>query len=117
MNDDSEGPSDRAIGRRLALTRDALGLSQKELAEAAGIGESHMSGIINDKKKGGIGIEPARRLRKAFGLTLDWIYEGDMSGLRRDLAKAIEGIRAARAQSPRGGRKGPGSPQHRLIEH
>lgn len=99
MTDDSEGPSPKAIGRRLALTRQVFGFQQNEFAEKAGIAAP----TYNEFEKGKTrpSIDKARLLRRAFGLTHDWIYEGDLSGLRYEIAEAIKALRASRVKAPK----------------
>lgn len=99
MTEDSEGPSPKAIGRRLALTRQVLGLQQNEFAEKAGIAAP----TYNEFEKGKTrpSIDKARLLRRTYHLTHDWIYEGDLSGLRYELADAIKALRATRTKHPK----------------
>lgn len=83
------------IGQRLRLTREAMGLTQKKFAEMAGMSPTaynqwetgeNMPGLVN-----------AVSLRKAHGLTLDWIFLGDMAGLSTRLSDAIRALDVARA--------------------
>lgn len=68
-----------AIGERLRVTREALGLDQRGLCRAVDVGESS----YNQFEKGSrpLTIGPALKLCRRFGLTLDWLYRGDPSGL------------------------------------
>ena len=81
-------------GQRLQITRDALGLTQREFADRAGIAANtynqYEAGVNYPK------IDLAIEICTTFDLTLDWIFRGDPSGLRYDLADAIRAIRAAR---------------------
>ena len=83
-----------AIGERLRLTREALGLSQIAFARAAKISASS----YNQYEKGGTrpSIDQAIRLCDAHRITLDWIYMGDNSGLKTQLHEAIKALRQAR---------------------
>lgn len=78
----------REIGERLALTRRALGLRQNVFAERAGIAQSaysqHETGVRRPS------IENAISLCEAYDITLEWIYRGDMRGLRHGLAEEIK---------------------------
>lgn len=67
------------IGERLRATREALGLDQRSLCRAIDIGES----AYNQYEKGArpLTIGPAIKMCRRFGLTLDWLYRGDPSGL------------------------------------
>ncbi|CAN1724410.1 protein of unknown function [Hyphomicrobium sp. 1Nfss2.1] len=95
----SEGRSNEAIAERLEIIRAVKGLSQKEFANAAGVNESTYS----QYKKGiqAPNLEQANKLCDTWGLTLDWIYRGDNSGLDGDLRDAIKVIRQARSTKPR----------------
>lgn len=75
------------VGGRLRALRDALGLSQAELA-----------GIVNKAantvamwETGQRLLDPlaASALADRYGASLDWFYRGDLSGVRRDLADRI----------------------------
>lgn len=77
----------RHIGERLKLTREALGLSQGEVCEALGIGQTRWSNWENGERF------PAPDVMvnfcSEFGVTMDWIYRGDRAGLRFDLASKL----------------------------
>lgn len=90
----SDGRSKEAIGQRLLLTRQALDYKQNEFAARAKM-------AINTYNQYEMGrnrpqLEQAFALVDAYGLTLDWIYNGDPSGLRAQLADAIKALRGAR---------------------
>jgi transcriptional regulator with XRE-family HTH domain len=72
-----------SIGHRLRLTRLALGLNQTQLCDLAGIARN----TWNQWEKGNSRpqLDEAMKLVDAFGLTLDWIYLGDNSGLPHGL--------------------------------
>lgn len=76
------------VARRLALTREVLGLTEKEFAERAGVllGRYHRweSGSIP------ISLSSAMALCAAHGLTLDWLYRGKILGLPLWLAVEVE---------------------------
>lgn len=95
----SEGRSNEAIAERLEIIRAVKGLSQKDFVTPAGVNESTYS----QYKKGiqAPDLEQANKLCDTWGLTLDWIYRGDNSGLDRDLRDAIKVIRQARSTKPR----------------
>lgn len=85
----------KAIGERLRVTREALGLSQAHFAKAAKVSAS----AYNQYERGRMrpAIDQAIRLCEGHKLTLDWIYRGDNSGLQAPLQTAIKAIRQARA--------------------
>jgi transcriptional regulator with XRE-family HTH domain len=78
----NETPEDRPfreIGNRLKAFRLTTGLSQKDFAEAAGIRDTtynqYERGLSQPK------VENARALRETYGLSLDWIYDGDTKAM------------------------------------
>lgn len=75
------------IAARLKLGRIALGISPAELCRTTGIKPNTWSQWEN--AKGRPGLDEAKTLRRSFGWTLDWIYEGDRSGLPLRVAQAI----------------------------
>jgi transcriptional regulator with XRE-family HTH domain len=80
------------VARRLALTREFLGLAEKEFAERAGValGRYHLweTGRIP------ISLSSAMALCAAHGLTLDWLYRGKITGLPLWLAIEVEACSA-----------------------
>jgi len=77
----------RLVGRRLAATREALGITQAELRRQLRVDPPRWNPYELGKRR--ITIEVALGLRLAFGVTLDWIYVGDSSGLPPRLHKRI----------------------------
>ncbi|MCB9943477.1 MAG: helix-turn-helix transcriptional regulator [Geminicoccaceae bacterium] len=77
------------VGERLAATRRALELTQEQLAEQVGVSR----GALGNWEQGTRLPDPATmlRLRQRYGVTLDWIYGGDPSGLPQRLASKILG--------------------------
>lgn len=93
-----------AIAERLEIAREALGFhSQTAFIQAIGDG---MTAQKWSNYLSGLNLIPVRTaiiLWKKFGLTLDWIYHGDPSGLRHDLALKLDDI----------ARRGHRKPAHR----
>ena len=71
--------SKAAIGRRLKLTRQALGLKQNKLCRLAKINAQSYNQYEKGKKQPR--LDTALTLCEAFGMTLDWIYRGELSGV------------------------------------
>lgn len=84
----------KAIGERLVMLRQVLGLAQYELADRAKIAPNTYNQYENGTRRPS--IENAIALCEAFDLTLDWIYRGDPSGLRYQLADALKALKSAR---------------------
>jgi transcriptional regulator with XRE-family HTH domain len=75
------------IGSRLRKLRKSLGLTQTDLAEKLGITQSAWTQYETGTRK--ISIEVAAVVSRRFGVTLDWIYLGDPSGLPMRLAALL----------------------------
>ncbi len=97
----SEGRTKAAIAERLEIIRAVKGLTQKEFATQAGVSENAYSQY--KKAIQAPDLEQANKLCDTWGLTLDWIYRGDNSGLAPDLRDAIKVIRQARAATSQKG--------------
>jgi transcriptional regulator with XRE-family HTH domain len=79
----------------LLLTRQALGLAQKEFADRAGLAANTYNQYETGRNIPA--LDRAHALCDTYALTLDWIYRGDPSGLRYELAAAIKALRGARS--------------------
>jgi ribosome-binding protein aMBF1 (putative translation factor) len=77
----------RTAARRLLLTRRALGLSQVEFCRQIGVEKN----VYNPFEKGHrpITLNVARKIRKRFGISLDWIIEGDPAHLPMELYRKL----------------------------
>lgn len=84
----------RSVGERLAITRAALGYSQKDFAESAGLKPSAYNQYETGYKLPS--VNAAISLCDRHKLTLDWIFRGDPSGLRYETAAAIHALRSLR---------------------
>ena len=88
MNDfDYNGRSKEAVGRRLLATRTVIDLTQGELGKITGISQSRYSMFETGERL--ITVKAAHGMCDAFNITLDWIYRGDISHLRRDIHSHI----------------------------
>jgi DNA-binding XRE family transcriptional regulator len=85
----------KAIAERLRLARQVLDCSQVEWCRRAGIATN----TYNQAEKGRqrLGLDTAIKICVAHRLTLDWLYLGDPSGLRYEVAAAIAELRRARS--------------------
>lgn len=87
-------PSERtvpAIARRLIATRLALGLSQAALSRRTGVATNTYNQY--EKEKGRPDLDNAMRLCDGLGITLDWIYRADASGLPARIADRLPDVR------------------------
>lgn len=82
--------SREAIGHRLRLTREALGLSLTEFATKAGMSKTRYENFEAGRNL--IKPELVAQLIRAFPaakLDFNWIYHGDLNGVAYDLAARI----------------------------
>ena len=89
-----EGTSKAAIGRRLELTRQVVGLQQNEFCERAGIATNAYNQYERGKKRPS--LDNAIKLCLTYALTLDWIYLGNDDALRYSLGNAIKALKEER---------------------
>lgn len=76
------------VGQRLSAARRALGLSARAVCEAINIRPNTYSQWENGKAL----IDPmaATRLKERYGISLDYLYAGDLSGLPLSLGVKIQ---------------------------
>lgn len=78
------------IAKRLEMTRKALGISAAQIARDTDISANEWSQYINpDKYKRRISNEHVFELKDAYGATLEWIFDGDVSSLKGELAAKV----------------------------
>lgn len=86
-----------AVGDRLRLSRQALGLSQVEFSQRAGIAANTYNQYERGKKLPS--INNAVAICDAHGLTLDWLFRDDPGNLPYKLASAIQALKDARSNA------------------
>lgn len=69
----------QSIGKRLKITREALGVSAAQLCRAIDVKPNRWSQYESGERP--ITLAVANKLCDTYGLTLDWVYRGDPSGL------------------------------------
>jgi transcriptional regulator with XRE-family HTH domain len=80
------------IGRRLRLTRVALGIeNQVDFGREAGLSQPQYNYFETGSRP--LTLQAALKLCDRYNLTLDWLYRGDPSGLPYKLAKDISNVR------------------------
>jgi transcriptional regulator with XRE-family HTH domain len=87
------------IAYRLTLTREALGYDQGAFAQRAQLAANTYNQY--ETGKNAPNMEAAHKLCDTYKLSLDWIYRGDPSSLRRETASAIDALRQLRSHSHR----------------
>ena len=95
MKAELPGVTPRAVGKRLRLTRDAIGLSQQEFGRRAGIEKSAMNNIEHGRNFPT--LMNIVGLSEAHDVPLDWICKGSTKGMRHELLEAIQALLAVRA--------------------
>ncbi len=75
------------IGNRLVVMRDVLGIKQAELCKAIKVAQNRMSQYESGERR--ITLPVAIKLADTYGITLDWIYRGEASGLPHHLHRKI----------------------------
>lgn len=98
MKAEVPGTTPTAVGTRLRLTREALGLAQQEFGRRAGISKSAMNNI--EKGRNFPTIPNLVALCEAHDLTLEWVCAGYFKGLRHELVEGIRARLAERATMP-----------------
>lgn len=76
--------SNDEIAERLIWLRTALGMSQADICRRLDVAPNRWNQYESGERR--ITIEVVGRLRDAFGVTADWVYFGDESGLPRRIA-------------------------------
>lgn len=77
----------REVGKRLQITREAVGLSQKVFASRVGALDSTWSQYESGHRI--LSIKVAEKVCSRFGCDMNWLYAGDHSNLPRDLRAAV----------------------------
>lgn len=87
------------ISARLTLLRGALDLTQASMADLIGAKPQAWGNYETGERR--IRVDEALKLCTALGVTLDWIYRGNMSQLPVELAEKLQLERRAQAREPR----------------
>ena len=94
---DVEDTGDHAkdVARRLKASRAALGIEDQQVfGQSAQLEQSLYNRFETGKRL--LTLQAALKLCDTYGLTLDWIYRGDPSGLPYQLANKIRQMRLTR---------------------
>lgn len=78
-------------GQRLRATREALGFSTvREFASQTGVTEDALSSW--ERGRNLVRQDYVRRLKRRFGVTFEWVFDGDASSLPHSLYGRIHGL-------------------------
>lgn len=83
--------SAKAIGERVTLLREITALTQGQFAKQIGVSQGTVSAF--EKGSRPPGLKAGHKICDAFGVTLDYIYRGDTSGLPMRLLTEINARR------------------------
>lgn len=92
---DQAAPESREqIGARLVLTREALGIAQKDMAAKMAISATRLEGYESGRNllKPDVAVLFIRAVPEAK-LDFNWIYHGDLDGLAHSVAERIKAIK------------------------
>lgn len=78
-----------AVGGRLGQARAALGKNQAEISRVMGVSYQAWNNYESGRRP--LDIVLASQLCERFGLTLDWLYRGELAGLPFEIAEEIIG--------------------------
>ncbi|WP_103173738.1 helix-turn-helix transcriptional regulator [Paracoccus sp. SY] len=76
-----------AVAARLQAARQALGLTKREFAKRAGMGEQTYGPFENAERP--LSLIAAKKIRKAHGLTLEFMYFGKIDDLPHKIATKL----------------------------
>ena len=96
----SDPTSTAEIGRRLELTRRALGLTQVMMGKLVGTTSAGQAWGNYEAGNRRISIDHALALSRTLGVSLDWVYQGQMVNLPPELREKIQRIILESANQP-----------------
>jgi transcriptional regulator with XRE-family HTH domain len=76
-----------AVAARLRRVRDILGLTKKEFSERAGMTEQTYGPFENARRE--LSLSAAKKLRKRYGLPLEFMYFGKIEDLPTRISKDL----------------------------
>ena len=85
--DGDPDPFDVAVGARLRAVLKAGGIKHARVVEDCGIGQSTLSNYIRGERP--LPGKVAHQLRQRYGITADWLYNGDWTGLPARIHEAL----------------------------
>lgn len=98
MKAEVPGITPMAVGKRVRLTRLALGMAQQEFARRAGMTKQAMNNI--ELGRNFPTILNIVHLCEAHNLTMEWVCTGALKGLRHDLVEAIQAESVRQTATP-----------------
>lgn len=89
------------IAKRLRIAREALGLSQPAISLLVGLADRGTAWSNYERAFRRIPSDVANRVHTRTGITLNWIYRGDMSDMSEETAAKISRQIRAEARKSR----------------
>jgi transcriptional regulator with XRE-family HTH domain len=83
------------VAKRLILLEKLLGLKAADICRKTKIAPNAWSQYTDTDGKRRITLDAAYKLKDAYGVTLEWIYDDDDSRLPQDIAAALRKVRKA----------------------
>lgn len=87
MIDEKQRAWRRGVGNRFRLSIAAIGKKPADIARLYGKSQQLISNYIRGERP--LDVELAVKLHARFGITLEWLYLGDMKGLPYELAQKM----------------------------
>lgn len=81
------GDKREAVAARLRRAREVLGLEKKEFAEGAGLSMQVYGPFENAKRD--LSLDGAKKLRKRYGLSLEFLYFGIIDDLPTRISRDL----------------------------
>lgn len=80
--------NDLEVANRLAALREKLGLDQVDFAEALGIEKNTYNAYERGKRP--LSIETAKKIRRRYGISVDWLLFGDLGQPNHEFLLSIQ---------------------------
>lgn len=80
--------SDLEVSNRLAALREKLGLDQVAFAKSLGIEKNTYNAYERGKRP--LTIETAKKIRRRYGISVDWLLFGDIGQINQQFLLTIE---------------------------
>jgi transcriptional regulator with XRE-family HTH domain len=84
----------RDVGTRIALLREAVALTQEQMADALAVARNTLAMWETGARTPD--LNAMIRLSERFDVSLDYVYKGSLTALRADLRTQLVGLEGAR---------------------
>lgn len=90
--------TDLEVSNRLAALREKLGLDQASFAKSLGIEKNTYNAYERGKRP--LTIETAKKIRRRYGISVDWLLFGDIGQPNHQFLMTIEPAPEAQKREP-----------------